>query len=275
MRSNVTNILKSCVALWPHGACRFAALMTSPPGPTPARLLKTRWRKRRSLPPLHLDPRRPTPELPRWTSTSSSSRAPRVGTLSVSSSAISQSMKTTRSCSAFHSRVTVFLTVPFFMGELKGEMEMDGIYCSDWQFRGSHELKSGSDSAGVGGLIPGSWEQRRNIAAGLSVIFCSDFRGKKWVVAPASSSSSEAVNFTGRQTVLICWRIKWRKPLSVIKRWSVPLIWCFSGFSFCQRVRESPPAAAKLRRLQSLQRGGEHQNVNFCFDLPLSRSFPM
>lgn len=145
----------------------------------------------------------------------------------------------------------------FFMGELKGEMEMDGIYFSDWQFRGSHELQSGSDSAG--GLILGSWEQRRNIAAGLSVIFCLDFRGKKWVVAPASSSSSETVNFTGRQTVLICWRIKWRKPLSVIKRWSVPVTWCVSGFSFCQRVRESPPAAAKLRRLQSLQRGGERK----------------
>lgn len=46
----------------------------SSPGPTPERLLKMRWRRRRSLPPLHLDPRRPTLEPPHWTSTSSSSR---------------------------------------------------------------------------------------------------------------------------------------------------------------------------------------------------------
>lgn len=47
-----------------------------------------------------------------------------------------------------------------------------------------------------------------------------------------------------------------------MKRWSVPIIWYFfSGFSFRQRVRESPPAAAaaQLCRLQSLQRGGEHK----------------
>lgn len=62
----------TCMPDWSVAA--FCLGFYSSPGPTPERLLNMRWRRQRSLPPLRLDPRRPTLEPPHWTSTSSSSR---------------------------------------------------------------------------------------------------------------------------------------------------------------------------------------------------------
>lgn len=86
----------------------FSTCVTSPAGPTPARLSKTRWRKRRSPPRLRLDPRRPTPEPPRWTSTSSSSRALQVRV------AHPNPHEAPRSWSELHSRVIVSCLWRFF-----------------------------------------------------------------------------------------------------------------------------------------------------------------
>lgn len=86
-------------------------------------------------------------------------------------------------------------------------------------------------------LLRATWKYSRS---GLSVIFCLDFRGKRWVVAPSSSSSSETINFTGMQTMLVCSHIKWRKPMLLTKRWSVPFYLSFQVSHFVSVSEKAP-----------------------------------
>lgn len=113
----------------------FSTCVTSPAGPTPARLSKTRWRKRRSPPRLRLDPRRPTPEPPRWTSTSSSSRALQVRV------AHPNAHEAPRSWSELHSRVIVSCLWRFFFHvrtKKKGKCELCGVFIVQcWKMRKS------------------------------------------------------------------------------------------------------------------------------------------
>jgi len=81
-----------------------ATHVSSTTGPTPALLSKTPWKRQRSRPPLRLDRRKPIPGHPRWTSTSSSSRALQV--LSAPTAAPTAAPSSSHNTSAVTQKVT-------------------------------------------------------------------------------------------------------------------------------------------------------------------------